>query len=101
MKSEKNTAYWTFNLPLQLWPENGEDEEGPVTGYRILNYMPRRERCETLRLEDCLGDQTKEEYLEQAALVFENLAKLFRQAKKNPEYHIYYPDETPEEECEN
>ena len=92
----KNSTYWSYNLPLQLWAEHGEDdeaEEGLVVGYRVLNYMPRRERCETLQLEELLGEQTREEFLEQTALTLENLARLFRKAKDDPALNIYYPDE--------
>ena len=97
----KNSRYWSYNLPLQLWAEHNEDdatEEGPVSGYRVLNYMPRRERCETLRLEELIGEQTREEFLEQTALTLENLARLFRAAKQDPNLTIYYPDEGMDKE---
>ena len=77
----KNEAYWRYNLPLQ------------VSGDLILNYMPRKDRCADGSLEDCRGDQTREEFLENAALVLENLAQLMRKAKDDPEFLVYYPDE--------
>lgn len=90
----ENSRYWAYNLPLQLWPKReDEEDEGPVTGYRILNYMPRKESCITLDWEEAVEGETREEFLEHAALVLENLARLFRKAKTDPNMHIYYPDE--------
>jgi hypothetical protein len=93
-------SYWNYNLPLQLWPVYGDDEEEPeddkeeITDYRILNYMPRREGVFHLHLSELLGEgESREQYLEKAALVFENLARLFRAAKDDPNMIIYYPDE--------
>jgi hypothetical protein len=81
----KNSLYWSFNLPLQMLPY-GDD-------YRILNYMPHRGSIAFLNMSDVLGDQTKEEFCEQAALTLENLARLFRQLHQNKVNLIYYPDE--------
>jgi hypothetical protein len=92
-------SYWTYNLPLQLWPVYGEDDDSEdageeITDYRILNYMPRRGGVCDLLLSELLHDgQTREQFLEQAALVFENMARLFRAAKDDPNMTIYYPDE--------
>ena len=84
----KNDLYWAFNLPLQVWPNDGNSLEDP----RILNYMPRKETvCETV-LSDIIGEQTREEFFEQAALILENLAKLMRIAGKDPNFNVYYPD---------
>jgi hypothetical protein len=67
---------------------------GRIKDYRILNYMPRREGVCHLHLSELLGGgESREQYLEQAALVFENLARLFRAAKDDPNMTIYYPDE--------
>lgn len=91
---QKNQLFWAYNLPLQVWPsieanpEAGEDERES-----ILNYMPRRARCETLFLDEVLGDQTREEFFEEAARRLENLARLMREAAKDPSKHVYYPDE--------
>ena len=82
----KNKQYWAFNLPLQVWPATAEDPEET-----ILNYMPRRESCHTENLADMLGEQTREEFLEQAARILENLARLMRQAAKDPQLLVYYP----------
>jgi hypothetical protein len=90
----KNSLYWSYNLPLQAWPrrEDDEDENSPIVGYRILNYMPRKERCESLEIEELLGEQTQEEFFEAAADHLENLAKLFRNLAKKEIDTIYYPD---------
>lgn len=89
-----NQLYWSFNLPLQVWPEHAdpEDENSPVIGTRIVNYMPRKERCCDLDLEDVQGEQTREEFFETAALHLENLARLMRVAGKDPSAHVYYHD---------
>lgn len=90
----KNGHYWSLNLPLQVWPkhEDPNDEESPVVGARVLNYMPRKERCESLDLEEVIGDQTREEFFETAALHLENLARLMREAGKDPAMVVYYHD---------
>lgn len=91
----KNSLYWAYNLPLQVWPnhEDMDDESSPITDYRILNYMPRKERTFEVLLSELLGDQTREEFLETAALHLENLAKLFREAISDPNKCIYYHDD--------
>ncbi len=90
----KNNLYWAFNVPLQIWPKHadGLDETSEVVGYTVLNYMPRKERLCSVEMHEVLGDQTREEFLESAALHLENLAKLMREAISDPRKHIYYPD---------
>lgn len=92
----KNELYWEYNLPLQIWPTRDDDKETspefPATQWRVLNYMPRRERCETIDLDDeTLGEQTREEFLETAAETLELLAKQMRAAAADPNLHVYYP----------
>lgn len=91
----KDSLYWAYNLPLQVWPrhEDPEDETSPVVGARILNYMPRKERCCDLDLNDLLEEETRAEFFESAALHLENLARLMREASKDPSLCVYYPDE--------
>lgn len=94
----KNSLYWAYNLPLQAFPirKDSEDENSPVVDYRILNYMPRKERCQEFKLSEILDnepDQTQEEYFLAAAAHLENLANLFKKLAKNEIKHIYYPDE--------
>ena len=90
----KNQLYWAYNLPLQVWPKHQDpcDEKSPIVGARVLNYMPRKERCEDCDLSDLLGEQTREEFFESAAQVLENLARLMREAAKDPALLVYYPD---------
>lgn len=92
--SEKNSFYWLYNLPLQVRPrhQNPYDEKSPVIGSIILNYMPRKERCRNCDLADLLGEQTREEFFESAAIRLENLARLMREAGKDPAMRVCYPD---------
>ena len=94
-----NELYWVYNLPLQVWPKHAdpEDKNSPVISTRILNYMPRKERCCDLELDEAMGEQSREEFFECAALRFENLARLMREAGKNPAMHIYYHDDGMEQ----
>jgi hypothetical protein len=81
------SLYFAFNLPLQVWPtEDGTDA-------RILNYMPRRERCEEMLLSEAIGDVTRAEFFEHAAKCYENMARLMRAAGADPAVHVYYHDE--------
>lgn len=91
----KNDLYWAYNLPLQVWPKHEDkyDETTPIIETRILNYMPRKERCVMLDLEECIGDQTREEFFETAARHLENLAKLMREAAQDQEVVVYYHDD--------
>lgn len=96
MKSpRKNRLYWAYNLPLQVWPihEDPENEKSPVIGTTILNYMPRKERCQNASFKELElpGEQTREEFFETAAQVLENLAVLMRKAGKDPNFTVYYP----------
>jgi len=90
----KNKLYWSYNLPLQVWPKhaNPDDPESPVIGARVLNYMPRKERCESFDLEELLDEQTREEFFESTAQHLENLARLMREAGKDPAKTVYYHD---------
>lgn len=82
----KNKLYWAYNLPLQVSTEDDGEE------VIILNYMPRKEACEQVTLSEVIGEQTREEFFETAALVLENLAGLMRKAGKDPSMLVYYPD---------
>ncbi|AYW60736.1 TPA: hypothetical protein P6M77_001511 [Pseudomonas aeruginosa] len=96
----KNSIYWAFNLPLQVWPihKDEDDESSAITDFRILNYMPRKERICEVYLSEVIGEQSREEFLETAALHFENLARLFRSSKSDPGKHIYYHDDGMEKQ---
>jgi hypothetical protein len=91
---EKNELYWGYNLPLQVWPEHEDpdDEDSPVVGWEVLNYMPRKERCIRLPLdEELMVGQTRKEYMLTAAMVCEQLAEKFRKAAEDESLTIYYP----------
>ena len=94
MTVEKSRLYWAFNPPLKVWArrQDSEDENSRIVGAQVLNYMPRKERCEYCDLADLLGDQTREECFESAAVHLENLARLMREAAKDPARTVYYHD---------
>ena len=89
----KNNTYWIYNLPLQVWPryKDPDNEKSEIVGWRILNYMPRRQSCTLVDLEEELQEQTEEEFFNTAASVLENLAGLFRKLAKKEKDFIYYP----------
>ena len=78
--------FFSYNLPLQVWPS----EDG---GGTILTYMPRKESCITLDLDDARGEQTREAFLLESARCLDNLARLMREAAADPTLHVYYHDE--------
>lgn len=90
---QKNSLYWAYNCPLQYWPANNDD--GEYRPSHILNYMPRKHRCEEIELH-LLDEQTHEEFFNTAADKLENLAKLMRRAAKDPSFTVYYHDADPE-----
>jgi hypothetical protein len=89
---DKNKITWEYNIPLQVWPihKDPENETTPIIGWEILNYMPRKERVVRLNLEEVLGGQTREEYMNTAAIYYERMAEMFREAAKNKSRIIYY-----------
>lgn len=91
----KNDLYWTYNLPLQVFPirADKDDETSTVTGHNILNYSPRKSRCEETDLSELLENQTAEEYFEAAAAHLEHLASMFRKYAKGEIDHVYYADD--------
>lgn len=94
----KNSIYWAYNVPLQIWPEyeEGKDSEDPdatVVDYRVVNYMARKEGIGDFMLSEVLDEQSREEFLESAALHLENLARQFREAIQDPKKYIYYADD--------
>lgn len=85
---EWNGLFWAYNLPLQMW---GNDEDG----WRVLNYMPRKERCQYLE-----SSVTKEElpqFCKNTAMILRNLADLFETLGRGEIKLVYYPDELPAE----
>ncbi len=89
-----NETCWAYNMPLQVRPRHRDeyDERTEMEGARILNYMPRKERCEWIDLEECIDGQTREEFFEAAAQHLENLAGLMREAARDRAKIVYYHD---------
>lgn len=100
-----NSSYWAYNVPLQISPNYETCEEDSdtyilddngnkkISGYSVVNYMPRKSTCCELDLDELLnGTQTREEFLEYAAQHLENLARLMRECIHNPDEHVYYAD---------
>lgn len=100
----KNSLYWSYNVPLQISPnyetssEDSDDylldEQGnkKISGYSVVNYMPRKASCCECELDELLGEQSREEFLEYAAQHLENLARLMRESIHDPENYVYYAD---------
>jgi len=88
-----NFIYWSYNCPLQMWPVyvNPEDEKSEIIGWRILNYMPRKERCSSLEEHIIKPDELKP-YCDSAAKVLRNLVNLFEKLGNREIDLIYYPD---------
>jgi len=103
--NRKNFRYWMYNLPLQISPSYETDPEDPdsyllddkgkkiISGYSVLNYMPRKSSCIEVDLEELIGDMSREEFLEYSAQHLENLARLMRKGIHEPDTTIYYHDD--------
>lgn len=90
---EWQDIYWGMNMPLQMWGSTNE-----TTGereYAVLNYMPRKERCQTL--ESRVTQEELPQFCKNAAVVLRNLASLFEALGEGKIRTIYYPDQTVEE----
>lgn len=97
-------TYFAYNVPLQIWIY-WKDDENPKSGIdldqsNILNYMPRKERCEFMRLSEVFSpseDITVEivkDFLHVSSLILKNLADQFTSldfAKSEAPY-VYYPN---------
>jgi hypothetical protein len=81
----KNRLYWEYNLPLQVLPDEDSNE------VLIGNYMPRKGHFNWIDLDEARKDQTREEFLETAALMLESIAKQMRMAAKNDKHSVVYP----------
>jgi hypothetical protein len=101
--SEELKHYFAFNMPLQVWPvfaahprnEENEGRENPVVDYRILNYMPRKERCTELHLSEVvnLSKISFADFFQIAADNLRHLADLFDEESGRPTNKIYYHDQ--------
>ena len=81
---EWNNIYWDFNLPLQMWPL-------PNGNWRVVNYMPRHQRCEEMEQE--VTEAELPQFCKNAATVLRNLANLFDTLAEKKINVIYYPDQ--------
>ncbi len=107
-KLDLGDIYFSFNVPLQIWiTYNVEDQ--PRSGInleesQILNYMPRKMRCEMQSLADIFSADAKvtpediKEFMRISALVMKNLAR--QMEKFNPldlkKNSVYYPNSSDE-----
>ena len=95
-------TYFTYNVPLQIWIY-WKDYENPKSGIdldqsNILNYMPRKERCEFMKLSEVFSpseDITVEivkDFLHVSSLVLKNLADQFTKVdfSSNEAPYVYY-----------
>ena len=90
-------TYWSYNCPLQMWPEHKdpENEYSEIIGWRVLNYMPRKEACRDL--EETISPDELKTYCDNAAKVLRNLSNRFEMLGKRKIDTIYYADETEED----
>ena len=90
------SLYWSYNVPLQMWPtnEDPEDEESKIIGWRVLNYMPRKERC--CDLDEIITPDEMPAYCKNAAKLLRNLADRFDKMANKEIDNIYYHDEIEE-----
>ena len=104
-KLQLDDIYFAYNVPLQIWIAYNKGDE-PESGInlsesRILNYMPRKERCETEALDEVFSsgvdvtvDDIKE-FMRISALIVKNLAKQmenFDPLGGEDCNYIYYPN---------
>lgn len=81
---EGKEMFWTFNLPLQAWTKE-DDEDGIL----VLNYMPRRQRCEFL--DEKIPDSMRKEFFTRAAVELRALADKMESFANGDIDHVYYP----------
>jgi len=104
-KLQLGEVHFAYNVPLQIWIAYNKEDE-PESGInlsesRILNYMPRKERCEMEALDevfssdvDVTADDLKE-FMRISALIVKNLAKQmenFDPLGGEDRNYIYYPN---------
>jgi len=78
-----NELYWAYNCPLQMWP----DDDG---SWRVVNYMPRKERCDSI--DELVTREEMPQFCRNAAARLRNLAVLFDAMAEGKIDYIYYPD---------
>lgn len=87
------SIYWAYNIPLQMWSkhEDPEDEKSKIIGWRVLNYMPRKEMC--CNLDEIITPEEMPAYCRNAAKLLRNLADRFDKMSEGKINIIYYHDE--------
>lgn len=85
--------YWAYNVPLQMWSKhkNPDDKKSKIEGWRVLNYMPRRQKCKFM--DKTITPEEMPKYCKNAAKLLRNLADRFDKMAKNEIDNIYYHDE--------
>jgi hypothetical protein len=92
---EWNKLYWAYNVPL--W--GGEKDEEGIRQWRVVNYMPRKEKCSSL--DETVSEAELPQFCANAALILRNLATLFDLLGKGEIDYIYYPTILPAEAIED
>jgi len=84
--------YWAYNLPLQMMAVNKDrdDDDSEIIGWRILNYMARKERC--VFLDELVSKEELPVICKNTAAVLRNLANQFEALAEGKIKYIYYPD---------
>jgi len=83
-KGDWDKLFWSFNLPLQMWPSEGG-------GHRFLNYMPRKERF--VEVDNRVTDKELPAFCQTAANHFRHMANLFEALGRGEIDTIYYHDQ--------
>lgn len=88
------TSYFSYNLPLQILGSANEPKPNIRT---ILNYMPRKERCETLWAGDVFEASYTpsdiKDFCTVTAAVLRNLARLFEEFGEGKRDYVVYADD--------
>ena len=101
MKAMKvgDPAFWTFNLPIQIFLPTDTENEGYTDG-SILLYMPRKETCAMLTFEEFFenveGGASKENIkalCDVSAAILCNLAKNIEKVGNQVRPYVYYPND--------
>lgn len=86
-------TYFAFNLPLQIFSDENDIKPNIRT---ILNYMPRKDRCNTLWAGDIFQASYTpsdiKDFCTVTAAVLRNLARLFEEFGEGKRDNIVYPD---------
>ena len=78
-------SYWGLNCPLQMWGD-------AKSGWRVVNYMPRRETCG--ELDERITEKEMPQFCKNTASILRNLADLFDAMADGKIDYIYYPDKS-------